>query len=171
MTEVPILSYFIIAGGLSYSYYMACKNKATSSERKANQIGSATLTAFMSIGSTVGGILLGQTIIPVPFVGAFFGGVAGAFLGTKGARHINEVFSKASFQETISYMKAKVVEDSHWEATEFMLDRVGLDRKYFDGHTPGDQGSKDVFITAICFCIVTFYESKRYMDFNDRKIK
>ena len=49
-------------------------------------MGSVTIGAFMSIGSTLGGIALGQTVIPVPFLGAFIGGVAGAFLGTKGAR-------------------------------------------------------------------------------------
>ena len=38
-----------------------------------------------------------------------------------------------------------------------MLDRIGLDQKYFDEHTPKDENGKDVFMTAICFCIVTFY--------------
>lgn len=36
MAEVPILSYFIVAGGFSYSFYLTCSNKATSAHRKAN---------------------------------------------------------------------------------------------------------------------------------------
>ena len=52
-------------------------------------MGGAAINAFLSIGGTLGGIFLGQATIPVPFVGAFIGGVAGAYLGTKGARHAN----------------------------------------------------------------------------------
>lgn len=47
------------------------------------------MSAVGSVGSTLGGIMLGQVIIPVPFVGAFIGGVLGGFLGTKGVRDIN----------------------------------------------------------------------------------
>ncbi len=91
MAEIPILSYFIIAGGLSYSYYLACSNHATSSFRKANEVGSATFIAVGSIGSTVGGIILGQVVIPIPFLGAFVGGLIGGFIGTKTVTTINSL--------------------------------------------------------------------------------
>lgn len=89
MASIPILSYFIIAGGFTYSFYVACSNEATSSFKKFDQIKNFTMSAMGSIGSTLGGIMLGQAIIPVPFVGAFIGGVLGGFLGTKGVRDIN----------------------------------------------------------------------------------
>lgn len=98
MAEIPILSYFIIAGGFTYSFYIACSNEATSSFKKFNQISSATMSAVGSVGSTLGGIMLGQVIIPVPFVGAFIGGVLGGFLGTKGVRDVNQFLSRTNFR-------------------------------------------------------------------------
>lgn len=47
------------------------------------------MTAVGSVGSTIAGIMLGQVVIPVPFVGAFIGGVLGGFVGTKGVRDLN----------------------------------------------------------------------------------
>lgn len=89
MAEIPILSYFIIAGGFTYSFYLACSNEATSSFKKFQQIKNFTMSVVGSVGSTIGGIMLGQAVIPVPFVGAFIGGVLGGFLGTKGVRDIS----------------------------------------------------------------------------------
>lgn len=86
MAEVPIISYLIIAGGFTYSFYVTFKNGATSKIKKAKLIGNATLTAVGSIGSTIGGILLGQALLPIPFLGAFVGGVLGGFFGTKGVK-------------------------------------------------------------------------------------
>lgn len=95
MAEIPILSYFIIAGGFTYSFYIAYNNKATSTFKKVNQFGSYTMSAVGSVGSTLAGIMLGQVVIPVPFVGAFIGGVVGGFVGTKGVRDMNEFLAKS----------------------------------------------------------------------------
>lgn len=89
MASIPILSYFIIAGGFTYSFYMACSNEATSSFKKFDQMKNFTISVLGSVGTTLGGIMLGQAIIPVPFFGAFVGGVVGGFFGTKGMRKIN----------------------------------------------------------------------------------
>jgi hypothetical protein len=57
-------------------------------------MGGAAMTAAGSIGSIVGGIFLGQIIIPVPFLGAFIGGVVGGFYGRKGVKKINNFVIK-----------------------------------------------------------------------------
>jgi phage tail tape-measure protein len=57
-------------------------------------MGGAVITSVGSIGSIVGGILLGQSIIPVPFLGAFIGGVIGGFYGRKGVKIINNIVMK-----------------------------------------------------------------------------
>lgn len=58
------------------------------------QIGKASITAVGSFGSAVVGMMIGQTLIPVPFLGAFVGGVIGGFLGQTGGNLMNKLMSK-----------------------------------------------------------------------------
>lgn len=59
LEEVPILNYFIIAGGLSYTVYVNYKDEITSSLRKMKQVGKASVVAVGSVGSTVTGMIVG----------------------------------------------------------------------------------------------------------------
>lgn len=86
MMEIPILNYFFIAGGFSYSFYKAFSNEATNNPSKFKKLGKSTATAIGTAGTTVAGMLLGQMLIPVPVVGALVGGVIGGFLGEKGSK-------------------------------------------------------------------------------------
>lgn len=42
-----------------------------------------------SVGCSLGGILLGQAMIPVPIFGALVGGIFGGYFGTKGTNKFN----------------------------------------------------------------------------------
>lgn len=44
-------------------------------------MGNLTIDTASSIGSGILGAFIGQTLIPVPVVGAFFGGLVGGFIG------------------------------------------------------------------------------------------
>lgn len=79
--QVPIVKYFFVAGGLSYTFYHTFSNEATSGSKKMKQLGSAGVTAVGSVGTAIAGMTIGQILIPVPFLGAFVGGVVGGFLG------------------------------------------------------------------------------------------
>lgn len=57
-------------------------------------MGKTSITAVGSVGSAVAGMAMGQTFIPVPFLGAFVGGVIGGFLGQTGANLINNLMTK-----------------------------------------------------------------------------
>jgi|JI10StandDraft_1071094.scaffolds.fasta_scaffold25825_2 hypothetical protein len=94
LTKVPILSYFMIAGGFTYTFYHTWNNKTTSNRKKVRQVGKVTVTAVGSVGSAVAGSMLGQALIPVPFLGAFVGGVIGGFLGQTGTKLMNKVINK-----------------------------------------------------------------------------
>jgi hypothetical protein len=109
LEEIPILGYFVVAGGFTYSFYRTLKNKATSSSKKMHEMGGATITAVGSIGSIVGGIFLGQALIPIPLLGAFVGGVVGGFCGTKGMRKINSFVERREFTGMISYLKINMI--------------------------------------------------------------
>lgn len=41
------------------------------------------------VGTTMTGVALGSILIPVPFLGAFIGGVFGGYLGEKGTRELS----------------------------------------------------------------------------------
>jgi hypothetical protein len=94
LSKVPILSYLIIAGGFSYTFYHTWSNRTTSNMKKAKQIGKDTVSAVGSVGSSVAGMMIGQSLIPIPFLGVFVGGVIGGFLGQTGMKLINKLISK-----------------------------------------------------------------------------
>jgi len=94
LVSVPILSYFMIAGGLTYTFYHTFNNQATSTLKKFKQLGKTSVTAMGSVGSAVAGMMLGQSLIPVPFLGAFVGGVIGGFLGQTGTNLMTKLMAK-----------------------------------------------------------------------------
>lgn len=85
------------------------------------------MTAFGSVGSTLGGIFVGQALIPVPFLGAFIGGVFGGFFGIKGVRKLTGTLAQFNFRDTISYLKAKQLNKSNWKCTKYLLEYLGID--------------------------------------------
>ena len=103
--QVPIFTYFAIAGGLTYTFYHTFRNRATSNLKKAKQMGKVTVTAVGSVGSAVAGMMLGQTLMPVPFLGAFVGGLIGGFLGQTGTTLMNTLMNKESYRNLIDYLK------------------------------------------------------------------
>jgi hypothetical protein len=50
------------------------------------QVGKASIVAVGSVGATVTGMMIGEVVIPIPFLGAFIGGVIGGYIGEKGSR-------------------------------------------------------------------------------------
>ncbi len=105
LSQVPILSYFVIAGGLTYTFYHTFNNKATSNKKKLKQFSKTTVTAVGSVGSAVAGMMFGQTLIPIPFLGAFVGGVIGGFLGQTGSNLMTKLMNKESYKNLINYLK------------------------------------------------------------------
>ena len=112
--QAPIMTYFAIVGGLTYTFYHIFKNRATSKTKKATQIGKTTLTAVSAFGSGMAGTLLGQTLIPIPFVGAFVGGVIGGFLGQTGATLMTKLMNKESYRNLINYLGDEFIDDERW---------------------------------------------------------
>ena len=54
--------------------------------KKMKEVGKASIIAMGSVGSTMTGMMVGEIVIPIPFVGAFIGGIIGGFFGEKGSR-------------------------------------------------------------------------------------
>ena len=81
LATLPILSYIFIAGGFSYSFYYVFSNKKNNLKRKFEQVGNIGIDTVSSLGSGMLGAFIGQSLIPVPILGAFIGGLVGGLLG------------------------------------------------------------------------------------------
>jgi hypothetical protein len=163
LEEVPILNYFIVAGGLSYTVYVNYKDEIASSLTKMKNIGKASVLAVGSVGTAVTGIILGEIMIPIPFLGAFVGGVIGGYFGEKGNRFITSILSNNQLISLISYLKRTLIENDHWKYTGELLGKLGVSKKYFENSISIKVEKHDAYITTLCFCVVTYYESREHI--------
>lgn len=88
--RMPLLGGLMIVGGFSYTLFNVLTNDYKNNQNKLADIGKLTIKTSASIGGGLIGATVGQALIPIPFVGAFFGGVIGGFLSTVGS---NKAFS------------------------------------------------------------------------------
>lgn len=81
ISSVPLIGYLFVTGGYTISFYSIFSNHFSSSKKKFQEIGNATIDTASSIGSGILGAFVGQTFIPVPILGAFVGSMIGGFIG------------------------------------------------------------------------------------------
>ena len=81
INAVPLLGYLFITGGFTYSFYYIFSNKYSNTGKKFRDLGNMTIGTGCSLGSGLLGAVVGQSLIPVPGLGAFIGGFVGGFLG------------------------------------------------------------------------------------------
>jgi hypothetical protein len=68
-------------GGYSFTLYSIFKNKDINKKKKFQQLGVVSVDIATSFGSGIVGAVVGQSLIPIPFLGAFVGGFVGSFIG------------------------------------------------------------------------------------------
>lgn len=81
LTSVPLLGYVFVTGGFTYTFYYIFSNQYANSDKKLRELRNVTLGSAASVGSGLIGAAVGQTLIPVPVLGAFVGGLVGGFIG------------------------------------------------------------------------------------------
>jgi hypothetical protein len=79
--NVPLIGYLFVTGGYTYSFYSIFSNKYSTFHKKFQEMGNLTIDTASSLGSGILGAFIGQSLIPVPIVGAFVGGLVGGFIG------------------------------------------------------------------------------------------
>ena len=98
ISSVPLLGYIFITGGYTYSFYYIFNNKYSNSSKKLREVRNMTLNAASSVGSGIVGALIGQSLIPIPVLGAFIGGFIGGFVGEFGGRAVNDLLETVKFK-------------------------------------------------------------------------
>jgi hypothetical protein len=87
--NVPLVGYIFVTGGYTYSFYSIFSNKYSTFDKKFQEMGNMTIDTASSVGSGILGAFIGQSLIPIPVVGAFIGGVVGGFVGELGGKAIS----------------------------------------------------------------------------------
>lgn len=61
-----------------------------------------------------------------------------------------------------------MVDGRYWPYSHKLLSKLGINEKFFRTEICDYSTNKnDAYITAICFCVVSSYESKRYTKRNE----
>jgi hypothetical protein len=80
-TNIPLIGIMFATGGYTYTIYSIFSNRIVNKKKKIQQVGFITVDMISSFGSGMLGAVIGQSIIPIPFLGAFLGGMVGGFIG------------------------------------------------------------------------------------------
>lgn len=81
LMQVPLLGYVFVTGGFTYTFYYIFTNQYANSNKKMRELRNITINTATGAGSGLIGATIGQTLIPVPMLGAFIGGLIGGFIG------------------------------------------------------------------------------------------
>ncbi len=87
-SNIPLLGILLATGGYTYTMFSIFSNKVVNKKKKFQQVGYLTFDIASSFGTGVLGAVVGQTLIPIPFLGAFVGGFVGSFVGELGGKVI-----------------------------------------------------------------------------------
>ena len=100
-TNIPLIGIMFATGGYTYTLYSILSNKIVNKKKKIQQVGFITVDMLSSLGTGFIGAVVGQSVIPIPVVGAFIGGMVGGFIGEIGAKLITSKLESHRFKEII----------------------------------------------------------------------
>lgn len=108
-------------GGYTYTLYSIFSNKIVNKKKKIQQVGVITMDMLSSLGTGLLGAVVGQSVIPIPIVGAFIGGMVGGFIGEIGAKVITSKMESHRFKEIIKELELSIQPGGYWEVNKKTL--------------------------------------------------
>lgn len=112
--RIPMIGYFLVAGGFTYSFYRVMKSKFKTTSKKIRDLGTMALDTGASIGAGIIGGIVGEVVIPVPFLGMFVGSVIGGFLGNLGKDVIVKHLESKRFEDMATYLDKHIQVEGYW---------------------------------------------------------
>lgn len=89
MLALPIIGFLLAAGTFVKGFYDVFSNHFSTNSRKLAEITGFLIKTGATVGTSILGAVVGQTLIPIPVVGALLGTVLGGMLGDRGWRTIS----------------------------------------------------------------------------------
>ena len=79
-TNIPLIGILFATGGYTMTLYNIFSNKIVNKKKKFQQVGYLTFDIASTFGTGLLGAVVGQSLIPIPFLGAFVGSFVGSFI-------------------------------------------------------------------------------------------
>lgn len=117
-TNIPLIGIMFASGGYSYSIYSIFSNKNVNKKKKMQEIGFMTVDTASSFGSGLLGATIGQSVIPIPVVGAFVGGFIGGLIGELGGKAITNGLESIRFKKMIKELENSMQPGGYWEVNK-----------------------------------------------------
>jgi hypothetical protein len=106
--RVPIMGYFLVAGGFTYSFYRVLRSKFKTTSKKMRDLGRMAIDTGTSLGASIIGGIVGEVVIPIPFLGMFLGSVVGGFLGNLGKDALVKHFEGQRFADIAIFLDRSI---------------------------------------------------------------
>ena len=91
MLALPIIGFFIAAGTFAVEFYHIFSNHYSTDTKKLAELTGFLIKTGTTIGSSIIGAMVGQTLIPIQVVGALLGTVVGGMIGDRGWREVRSI--------------------------------------------------------------------------------
>ena len=135
-TRIPLVGILFVTGGFSYTLFGIFSNDAINNKKKFQQVGYVTFDVASSVGTGILGAVVGQALIPVPFLGAFVGALVGSFVGEIGGRAVVKILESARFKKIIVELEESIQPAGYWEVNAKTLGILNLNKKTFYDSIP-----------------------------------
>jgi hypothetical protein len=91
MLALPLVGFFLAARTFTKAFYTIFSNHFSTNTKKLTEVTGFLIKTGATMGSSVLGAIVGQTLIPIPVVGALIGTVLGGMLGERGCRQVSSL--------------------------------------------------------------------------------
>ena len=115
MLALPIIGFFIAAGTFAVEFYRIFSNHYSTDTKKLAELTGFLIKTGTTIGSSIIGAMVGQTLIPIPVVGALLGTVVGGMIGDRGWREVRSIIQQKKLRKVIDYLKRSMIDGCRWQ--------------------------------------------------------
>lgn len=133
--QMPLVGKIVAVGGFGYFTYRIYVNESASKGSKVTQFNKLLISTTTGLGSSIGGAIIGQALIPIPLLGALVGGFIGGLVGGTSTSALFDYMNDKKASEIVMKLEFAQAEDGSWNDLA-LIDLLGLNKSYFVHHYP-----------------------------------